>query len=232
MLRVLLALSLLLSAGILPAQVPGYLGRRTVIRLNLHSFPAGSPVVNALNSDTLSLGESLGELGLNLRFSLNAERVLSRRFSVGASLNQILTKTDYTFRGTSGDMRMVGVALGAHLHMYTFRTRGNIAPLGPYQKVGFHILRYQVRDLDEVFFPDGRRNLGNFTDLMISYSLGTQRIFADRFTWQVALEGAWVIKAFPQTLSEEDDFLYARSSSRLRRWFAINLQAGIGLLLY
>ena len=203
------------------AQIPGYIGKKTPISFDVHLFP--------------TLGKYFlreESLGLNFRAGLNVEQVISRKASIGLSLNHFSTLTTYEFDTRAGNMKLSGWMLGINFRSYRFYTRGNIAPIGMYLKPQVHLLRYRISDQDKIFYLDNRENLGEYTDLCLGLTYGTQRMINNHLFYNFGFEGSWLINMFNQQESVERQYLKQRASSRIRGFLALTVQAGLGFLLF
>ncbi|MEZ4777438.1 MAG: hypothetical protein R3D00_29950 [Bacteroidia bacterium] len=212
----------ILYGGSLSAQPPGYVGKRAILSFDTYSFP----------NLFLVLDESY-PFRFNYRMGVSGEYVLSRRFSVGGVFNGYQTQTDYHFRGSYGLMRIDGSDTGLFLKSYTFRQRGNIAPIGPYQKLEFLYTRYRMVDLDRLFYSDARTDLGRSDDLIVAITFGTQHVLANHITYHWGLHSAWLFKALDnQRQSDQEQHLKDVSTTRLRGIFGFSINIGIGVLLW
>ena len=205
----------------LHAQIPGYIGKKTPVSFDLHLFPTLGKYI--LREENLSL---------NLRTALGIERVISRQASIGVSLNHFTTSTTYEFDARTGNMQLDGWMIGANFRSYRFYSRGNIAPIGMYLKPQFHILSYQLVDMDHNFYPDRRSDLGKYIDLCLGLTYGTQRMITNHIFYNIGFEGAWLINVFNQQSTNEGQYLKQRASTRLREFLALTVQGGLGLLLF
>ncbi|MEZ4827231.1 MAG: hypothetical protein R3C61_13280 [Bacteroidia bacterium] len=220
-----LLISLLLAAlysGSLQGQPPGYVGKRSILSFDNYTFPNLFLVV-----------DEQYPFRLNYRGGISGEYVLSRRLSAGVLFNGYQAQTDYHFRGSYGFMKIDGADMGIFLKSYTFRQRGNIAPIGPYQKFELLYTRYRMVDLDRLFYPDARTDLGRSSDLLIAISLGTQHVLADRLTYHWGLHSGWLFKVLDQPHTDErEQHLKDVSTTRIRGIFGLSLNIGIGVLLW
>lgn len=201
--------------------VPGYAGYRSIIKLEGMSFPAIRLYANG--SDP--------ELRFNFQGGLQFERVLSRRLSAGLSVRRLKTRLHYTAADSSGLIQIRSTALGAFLQHYTFRSKGNPAPLGLYQKLEVQWVRYQLHDQDRTYFSDGREDIGSYSDLGINVGIGAQRIFHPRITFHTALIFGTVLGMPTSRSKGEQQELKRLATERLQGHFFINLNIGIGILL-
>lgn len=212
----------MLNGSSLWAQPPGYAGKRAILSFDTYSFPNLFLVVD----------ESY-PFRVNFRLGVSGEYVLSRRLSVGGLFNGYQTQTDYHFRGSYGLMRIEGSDVGLFLKSYTFRQRGNIAPIGPYQKLELLYTRYRMVDLDRLFYPDNRTDLGKSADIILSVTLGTQHVMANRITYHWGLHSGWLFKVLDsERESDHEQHLKDVSTTRLRGIFGFSINVGVGVLLW
>lgn len=205
------------------AQVPGYEGKRNPISLEIHTSPALADWVF----------QPEGMLRLNLRTSLRYEHVLSRRLAVGGQIGTFHSQQNFLFQNQTGDIALSGYGIGIFLKNYRFLRRGNIAPLGPYHKWGLLYLPYQLSNPTNSFPDFGERR--QFHDIALSFGLGTQRVFAQKYTYQLGLETAWVLNLPSNAANrrgEVDQYLNQIAARRLRGFFALNIEVGVGILLF
>ncbi|MDX2245309.1 MAG: hypothetical protein SF052_00930 [Bacteroidia bacterium] len=213
---------MLLFICCLPAQPPGYVGKRAILTFDTYTFP----------NFFLVLDENY-PFRFNYRVGLSGEYVLSRRFSAGLTFNGFQTRTDYHFRGSYGFMRIDGSDVGIFMKSYTFRQRGNIAPIGPYQKLEVLYTRYRMTDLDQLFYPDGRTDLGRSSDLIVGISFGTQHVFGKRITYHWGLHSGWLFKGLDNHRAiPHEQHLKDVSTTRLRGIFGFSINMGVGVLVW
>ena len=204
------------------SQAPGFAGKRLIMAVEGYAFPS----LRFIYTDDRSLS-------LHTHRGLNLEYVWDRRFSAGLILTKMTTQVGYNYQNRSGNSMLQGTNIGAFVKTYTFLRRGNIAPIGPFQKFELQYLTYFLIDQDRAFYPDGRTELGAFRDWLFTYTLGSQHVLPPRITYQWGIQGGWILNVgqiFP--FSAEDKYLSDVSTSRLRDQFAINLTMGVGILLY
>ncbi len=222
--RLILLISSIMLLNICMAQVPGYIGRRSPISLDINIFPA-------IRFSKLAKGI----LPVNLRWGLSMEHVLSRRFALGASISNIRTiasyESDAVLNQIAGDALIRGVTFGVGFKMYNFKRIGNIAPIGPFQQLELLFLNYRMTDLDRNFFEDGRSYLGSFKDIGLSFNLGTQRVFQEHFTYHLGVKVGVALGAF-RGKTDIDRHLIEIATDRLQGYYFLNINAGIGVLLF
>lgn len=204
------------------AQAPGYLGRKTLLSSSLDLSPA----------IRIASRRDIPPFLFNVRLNFDAEQVLSRRFSIGASLNPLLTGAEYDFEGKEGFTTIHGLGAGINCRLYSYRRTGNIAPLGPYSKVGVFYLSYWLKDRDPVFYPDKRRWLGQYNDLGVALEFGNQRVFGKHFYYYYAIRFSTVFGIFDRNRSREEAYLKRVASDRIQGHFFLNARLGVGMLLF
>ncbi len=214
---------LFLACQTLMAQVPGYEGRLWPIHLDVNLSPAVADWVF----------QPEGELELNWRLGLEVDRVLSRRISLGANASILQSRQNFLYQGQTGFLDLDGHTLGIQLKNYRFLRRGNLAPLGPYQKWELQYLSYHIFDPREEFpvpIEDQR-----VRDLAASFTLGTRRMLGEHFTYHIGIQTAFVLNLTGENARRMPDpipYLNQIAIRRLRGIFAVNLNAGIGVLLF
>jgi hypothetical protein len=216
--RVVLLILLVLQTSLLTAQVPGYLGRKTLIGIGIQISPS-------LISRDLSVSP------IHFQERIEVSRVLSRNFALGISLNSIHSALNYSWHGKQGVAGIAGMAAGLNVQVYHFARGGNIAPIGPFEKLEILYVGYRMRDRDGNFFSDGRENLGSYSDLAIGLTLGTRRILSGSIFYSGGLQFAYATGWFNQSGNPDELELKRLSSSLLKGYFAVNLSLGIGILL-
>jgi len=219
--RWIFSLCLVISTLQLHAQTPGYAGKHHILQLDGYLFPTASRFI---------LQEK--DLELNLRIGIGTEHVLNRRFSVKILGDRFFTTQEYDFNARVGTMRIQGWMVGVGLRAYTFYRRGNIAPLGIYVQPAVHYVRFQIQDLNRRFFPNERRFLANYAATAVSLSLGSQRMIGNRISYHFGVQTATVFFLFPDRSVVEFTYIKERGIRRLRGFFALNLHAGIGVLVF
>lgn len=213
-----------LACQTLIAQVPGYEGRLWPIQLDVNLSPAVADWVF----------QPEGKLELNWRLGLEIDRVISRRISLGANAAFFQSRQNFLFQGQTGFLDLRGQSIGLQLKNYRFLRRGNIAPLGPYQKWEIQYLRYHLSDpRDE--FPMPIEEDMRVQDMAISFTLGTRRMLGEHFTYHIGIQTAFVLNLSGENARRMADpipYLNQIAIRRLRGIFAVNLNAGIGVLLF
>ncbi|MEL7531456.1 MAG: hypothetical protein AAFN10_09125 [Bacteroidota bacterium] len=213
-----------LACQTLAAQIPGYEGRLWPIHLDVNLSPAVADWVF----------QPEGELELNWRVGLEVDRVISRRISLGANASFLQSRQNFLYQGQTGFLDINGYTLGLQLKNYRFLRRGNLAPLGPYQKWELQYLSYQVLDpRDE--FPVPLESDQRVQDLAVSFTLGTRRMLGEHFTYHIGIQTAFVLNLSGENarrMADPTPYLNQIAIRRLRGIFAVNLNAGIGVLLF
>ena len=169
------------------AQPPGYLGKRAILALSTDL----SPAIRISSRRNIS-----PPLLMNVRASLDAEYVLTRKFSTGAFLHPIWVNVQYENGPTRGLASLRGLSGGVSFRMYGFRRTGNIAPLGPYKKLDLMVTSYWLIDRDRAYFEDRRRFLGNYYDLGLGLTFGSQRILYKNLTYHYGVRISTILGTF------------------------------------
>ena len=205
----------------LPArpQPPGYQGKRTLFSASVSAFP--------------NLYRDLYReqpFRLNTRLSLQGEHVFRRNFSAGIALSYLETQNTYLNAGRTGEMGIQTWTASVQFRFYRFLRKGNLAPVGPYRQIEAGFVHYALTDLSGNFYPDGRPRLGSYNDFLLGATLGSQRIFYDRFSFFYALRSAWVFQTFVPTDNARAR-LKDTATRRLRGFMNLQLQVGVGVLV-
>jgi len=201
------------------AQVPGYLGRRMILTVdlglspNLNQFGAGRAPLRLFPTPGLAL-----------------ETILSRRFGLQIQASAFRPITDYAWQGNSGQLRLQGEQLRVGWRLYNFLQRGNLAPIGPYQEFSIFGLHYRTLDQQRQLLPNGRDNLGHFFDLGIGVALGTHWMLGRRWLLDLSLRADWPFALARNETPAIRDYLRELSTLRLRRLMGLRLQMGVGVL--
>lgn len=212
---------LVLLMPCLSAQAQGYLGRRWIVGVE--------------GSGSFNLNQVVGRTNtLRTQFYLEGslEYVLTRRLSLQLGAGGFDLQTFYQYQGASGLVRLQGQIVEPSLKLYSLLRRGNLAPIGPYQRFSVMGVRNVLTDLDYNLFPDQRRALGIQYDLALAYAWGTQWIFYDRLALDVSLQAGWPLNLnrnrAPTTTS---NFLTDLVTARLRRYLLLNAQVRVAWLI-
>ena len=202
------------------AQVAGYLGHRSVLGVELGVFP--------------NLWQTLQNeqpIRINTQFGLQGERVVTRGLAIGGHVQGFVVGRPYATTSSAGRMQMQGLQIGLDIRAYTFARKGNVPPLGPFHRFGVSFVEYRVKDLDQQYYPDGRENLGHFQAALLSYTIGAQRVIADRFTISAGMRLSWMVAFSPATFPSLDTYIWDASVGRLRGFFGGQFVFGSGILL-
>lgn len=203
-------------------QVPGFEGKRAMLGATVSVFPAIRP--RARGQDSV--------LRVNVRWGVEAEYILSRRVSIGASYKHLETRFWYEIPGGNGLGRIHAHDAGVFVKTYNFFRRGNIAPIGIYQKLEVLAMRYRATDVDRKFFSDGRDNLGRYTDLGIILAVGTQRVWARRIVTNIGIQFGTVLGVLNKEGTERQQEIKSFATERLQGHYFANLNIGVNILLF
>lgn len=186
-------------------------------------------------SGSFNLNQWLGRtsaLRVQYRLGGNLEYVYSKRVSWGLSIAPYHIQTFYQYQSGYGLLQLRGQLYEPSLRIYTFLRRGNMAPLGAYQRFSLVAIRNQLTDLDNNLYPDERSFLGIYYDLSLGYGIGYQTIIKDRIVIDARLQAGWPLNLnrYRQT-SEVEHFITDAMTVRMRRYLLLNAQVKVGWLL-
>lgn len=223
------------------AQVPGYRGKKFMIKVNAK----GMPIIGAL------LGRD-HYFDLNARFSLGADVVLSKSITAGVSIEQVndvielekygkFSKTQNNINGVFNvtlnklKANFYGYNFGANLKFFTHKTSGSIAPFGR-----FFIVEYVYSDIDVSddgsFYASGKKDLNHFGAHSLVLGLGSQKVLFNRITFEANVKAglnSYGIHSFAKTekLLVQDE-VYRASTSKMGTDFLLTVGIGIGFLAF
>lgn len=214
--KLLTGLFLICAWGMLPAQAPGYMGRKWSAGIEMAAFPR----INLLAEETRPLR-------IQSRLGLDLSRVWSRRDEGGIHLTRLYSSVPYDYGigrpRVTGTAWMNGWMMGVHYRLFPFLSRGNIAPIGLHHEVRLDYLRYHMTDQDLRFFPDRRADLGTFQDFALGYGLGMSRVFQGSVRVTVGMSSGWIFQVFPETGSRDLDYLRSIGLNRFRGYGVLNV---------
>lgn len=255
----LLTAALVSISCLAAAQVPGYLGKRFSIGYSVNLWP--SYLHPGANS------EDDGELGLNVMHSANIEYTIKNRTNFCASLQYLHTGLDhsYTLNGYTSSSSYYGpeqetfnykpksklpiqqYTTGASIGFKFFK-RGFFAPVGKYTKVDltvfFNTMSYEkdafYYDTYKTATPIGTGN-SKSTSFSLGYSIGRQRVIANRlvldFGMRFAIVPAAVLSVLADNFNESgntqpDDELKHYANQRLFGEQLVNFHIGLSFLAF
>lgn len=206
---------LLLKFNLLFAQVPGYKGRRVYFSYNLSIFPLKGLFFSS-NENWVNSKGNRRDLTLNLKHEIEGSYVVSVKnvigFSVGA-FQSGLKFDDAIYRTT-------GKSLKFSFQVFSFKTKGAIAPYGYYNKLALGLLNYSVEKISGSY-PKPENSFG----LILSYGIGKQFVVWERLVGRVGLQFA-----YPFIFSEKDDDVNLMMRKRIKSFYLMNLDLGLGVL--
>ncbi len=220
LLKWLLLSVLLLTIVQVEAQVSGYLGKRTIVGMEMSAFPNVWQYVQ---------GER--PIRLHWQAGLQVERIVSRRISAGASWHFFSTPLAYSSDSLSGTIALQGSHVGLDFRTYPYKRQGNLPPIGTFHRAGVSFLHYRLVDNAQAYDPAKGRNLASYQGLLLTYTLGHQWVWADQFTTNVGVRMSWTAAFSPSTFPYQDQVLWERSFGRIRAFFGAQIVVGAGYLL-
>jgi len=218
---IFLLLALLSLGNAARTQVPGYLGKTTALDLSIDVSPALS----------VASDRDLPPYLFNLQVQLEFEKVLSRRYAVGIFTRPIIANVFYDNMGTEGKATIRGGTIGTSFRIYSFRRKGNIAPLGPYKKIEIMYANYWLTDTQRAYYADGRSWLGRYTDLGVGFTIGDRRMLSDVFAFHYGVRFATLLGMFRDEPNDQRVYFKNLATNRLQGQFFVNFHIGIGMLL-
>ncbi|OFY84012.1 MAG: hypothetical protein A3F72_18500 [Bacteroidetes bacterium RIFCSPLOWO2_12_FULL_35_15] len=244
---------LILVSSTVFAQVPGYMGKRFVIGYENYFFPAFyGPGKNNANP-----GPSFSP-GFNTTHCLNIDYTVKQRMNVCFSLQHLRTGIaykgdDYAYPkeskysgnfSTPAQLTSNNIGFGFKV----FR-RGNIAPVGKYQKfeilLFFEKVKYENNNFtthEQNYYENVPITLGTgeytYRNFAITYSLGKQRIFFNKLVMDYGIRAAITPVVIPTGLytvdnvRDMDDRFKVDSRFRIFRQQLFNFHIGLGFLAF
>ncbi len=205
------------------AQVPGYEGKRAILDLSLDVSPA----------IRIASRRDLPPYLFNVQPLIDVEYVMSRRLSFGAHIQPLLAGVMYDREGgVHGKALIRGLGLSFSTRLYSFKRKGNIAPLGPYREVEVFYVNYWLNDKDKRFYDDGRTWLGRYDDLGVGITLGERRMVGDGLSLQYGVRFATILGTLGGGNNEDRIYLKEIATDRLQGYFFVNFHVGLGILLF
>lgn len=177
-----------LSAQDFKLRNPGYLGKRNMISFSFYAFPALgiSEDYESRRGMKPGLLRRGGSLFLNTSQQVRLERCLSRM--VVAGLNYEYTPTADGRRLRSGyEHYLINVHGGGfHFKFFPFRSKGAIAPLGPYTAIGMQLSGHSLL-AGEPDAPNYKERIARGLSAGFSMELGVQDVFWDVILLQMGV---------------------------------------------
>jgi hypothetical protein len=221
---------LLLCSAQLFAQVPGFQGKRLSVE--------GSCMFNAALSN---YNENLnkGFRALNKRLQAGLEYIIGRNVSVGANYGILTSGMEYKYYDYNNSYnyysrdkyRLSCNIAGLYLKIFKFRKKGSIAPYGFYGKIGLLGLMANGNFIERnnPLNTDPPERLRPVNLVFFNYGFGKQFIIKGRF---IARMGADFGFNFSLLSSWGVSGLSATAQRRISNAMLVNLEAGIGVLIF
>lgn len=175
----------------LSAQVPGYLGKRTYLKVDAAAFPSFGPSSKNRGINT-TYGEKGGVWGLDYRYGLQAGFAYSRYKGLALSVYALKTGLSVETVGFGEDglffqLKGKAISLG---HQWFHREKGAIAPLGSF--FGLHFQGTFLKgEVDKEVTGYTVKNLGfepKRTYLSLGLEYGHTNIIKDRIFLSYAIQ--------------------------------------------
>lgn len=225
------------------SQTPGYLGKRFLVAGEFGSMLKLFATAN----------HNFNEQALNfsIRGVVDVDYVTSRRGSIGFTLNMVNTATDFNYDSTSyrvvdfdthyADYTQIkGLSYCINFKKFHGYSKGSIAPVGTYSKIGLGIIRYKaVPYVSEVEYLD-KKNTERYITPLITYAYGKQRVFLNNFVFRTSVEIGLVPSGFFNALdyyyqttqnAPQKDLIKYNANIRLASYYLVSFNIGVGFLI-
>ncbi|WP_299252497.1 hypothetical protein [uncultured Cytophaga sp.] len=219
-------------------QVPGYMGKRCILKANIH----GMPITGFLFANEKPLD-------FNFKFSVGMDYVISRNISFGISAEQVndiilLNKLSTTPIGQSypaapttfkSAANFYGYNLGANMKFFLNRSSGALAPFGRYFVIEY-LKNYVTVSDDGRYYASGNKQINTISTSTILIGMGSQKILFNRLVIDTNLKygvnfyGLTRIKASDTRI--DFDPVYAACTSKMFSDYLFTLSVGIGVLAF
>jgi hypothetical protein len=224
------------------SQVPGYRGKKVILKCNA----SGMPAIGYFFSDE-------NFFDLNLRFSTGLDVVLTKRISMGISLeqvNDIIYFNKYTVSSafpisSSNDFDRLykyksaanfhGWNYGANIKIFSFNGSGSIAPFGRFIILEYLYNKIKVDD-DGRFYASGKKDLNDFHSHSFHIGIGSQKVYFNRITLEGNVKLGFNTYGWSASRKNEIrlnyDEVYRMSSSKMLSDYMLTAGIGIGFLAF
>jgi len=228
----------LLSIPLVHSQVPGYMGKRCIVKASI----SGMPLTGYLFSNEKPFD-------FNARFSLSVDYVLSRNICIGVSAQQVndiieLDKMTTTPIGQSSPnppttfksaANFYGYNLGVNMKFFLLRASGSLAPFGRY-----FILEYMKNNItvsdDGRYYPSGKTEINSIKTGTILIGMGSQKVLFNRLVIDTNLKYGINFYGLARIKKAETraDFepVYDACTSKMFSDYLFTLSIGIGILAF
>jgi hypothetical protein len=221
---------LLFCSGHLYAQVPGFQGKRLSVE--------GSFIFNAALSK-YNENFNRGFTALNKRMQAGLEYIIGRNVSVGTSFGVFNSgieylNYDYNYNITKDKYKLNCYVAGLYLKIFKFKRKGSIAPYGFYGKLGLLsvICKGEFIERDNPLNTEPPAVLDQVKGLFFNYGFGKQFIIKGRFIARVGADMAFNLSVISPLNYSSSYYLERAARKRISSAMLINLEAGLGILLF
>jgi hypothetical protein len=212
------------------SQVPGFLGKRLSINIGAHVSPILFDRLGNVDD------EGTGSF-INKRFSIGAEYVLSRKWSVSANFhiqNSATNELDFDTDIERGLTYKLGYSVksnGASLQFIRFNSKKSdfIAPVGRYFSLGLMVSNFSLVDTKGNVFKAGTRmSSGSISGFTVG--LGRNRVFFERILFSYGIEAAYLFYFKPFEAENDLSEMITAAKKRVFQVSFLNLKTSIGYL--
>jgi hypothetical protein len=231
----------LLSTSAIQAQLPGYRGKKIVLKGNIQGLPvAGFLLANEKFYDC------------NLRMIGGLDMVITKSLVIGVSIektNDIIYLQKYpvspNYPGNSSwslplsgyetAANFEGTSYGANLKFYSYKSSGSIAPFGRYVILEYLNSKHTLTD-DGRFYSSGKKDLTEIRSHTFVLGIGVQKVYFNRFTFETNVKlglNTYGISAFKKAEEKMGyDEVTKVVTNKMLSDYLINAGFGIGILLF
>lgn len=228
-------------------QVPGYMGKRAYLTLDMNPTPAffnqNANNVASFNTDGVTRASKIKFLSFNYRPQISFEYLVHRNVAIGISYSRIQTGTIRAyetgpediddFEHSFDDDVMKGMSLGLNVRVFKVSSSASIAPIGIYRnyKVEYATVNtYDDKSASEEFF------VNDFKYPIFTFGIGRQTILAKKFVFRYGMEfgyaavpGNFFFEAPEWTVQEESGYNVHAS---LFGYYVFSFKLALGPLLF
>ena len=250
----LIILLFILSGSAVKSQAPGYLGKTLIANFDVNFAPS----IRTYGFDDYWPLKFNMKSGIGLDYVFSRNNTVGLKFNFFKTNfdftedcvfdTNILGSTYYDVNFRSNGLAQMKVRnLGINIKMFRHNL---LAPLGMYSEFELNYYSYNISYSEDTLFLYAVKNQydtkwipefpnGKFRAMGLNYTVGYQRIFFDKLVTNIGLQFGWLftgdilIYEQPGYLElDPADYLRILSQRRLQYHTAINLEAGVGILLY
>jgi hypothetical protein len=226
----------LLCPAIVSAQVPGYQGKR-------FSMDGDAFFMSALFNPNENLKK--GMTSFNARYHVNADYVLTKDISFGATYGMFKTGWTPSYGGydagntTIKDYFKVNSDIAGIYFKFFRSNKGAIAPSGAYQKLGASLImaKPSFHHSSDSLIDDIKTPATSYKMIMLTYGFGKQTIFYNRLVLRYGLEFGMSPDIFSLIFRDKRNnnpghVIGLNLKERILSAYLVNINVGLGIILF